>query len=95
MDAGAALRLISLIPERRQRRHSGSAFNDNGLARIGLLCRLMHWLTPLQPVGNEEQQALGLRVGGGKAPVEGHQAGEEPAATADEVEEAPLYLLKI
>lgn len=82
MDGAAVARLISLIPERMPRSQSGSLFRGDGSARLDLLCRFMHWLAPLNQMTREEQQLLGVRIGG-KVMADGEEG-------AEEVEESPL-----
>lgn len=69
MDAAAVYRVISLIPDRAARAPSGTGFalHDGHSPRIALLMRFLHWLGPLSALSKEEQQALGVRSGGGKA----------------------------
>jgi hypothetical protein len=96
MDAAAVFRLISLIPDRMPRSQSGSAFDGKSSGRAELLSRFLGWLGPLNPIGKEEQQLLGVRAGGGKALVEGEEAAEEAAEEAleipDEVDDSPVRL---
>ena len=69
MDAATVFRLMSLIPDRVAREPSGSAFvlQDGHTARVALLTRFLHWLGPLEALSKEDQQALGVRSGGGKS----------------------------
>lgn len=68
MDAATVFRLMSLIPDRVARGPSGSAFElqDGHTARLALLTRFLHWLGPLEALSKEDQQALGVRSGGGR-----------------------------
>ena len=88
MDAANVFRLISLIPDRMARSQSGSLFSvgPDGSARIGLLCKFLHWLGPLDPISKEDQQLLGLRSAGSRPP----EAEEAESLEADEVEETPV-----
>jgi hypothetical protein len=60
---------MSLIPDRVAREPSGSAFvlQDGHTPRVALLTRFLHWLGPLEALSKEDQQALGVRSGGGKS----------------------------
>jgi len=94
MDATTVYRLISLVPDRTARAPSGSAFElqDGHSARIALLMRFLHWLGPLDALSKEDQQALGVRSGGGRSmgPDEEELDGEP---LADEVlaDELPRF----
>jgi hypothetical protein len=71
MDATRVFRLISLIPDRALRVQSGAAFVAEGKPeRVLLLAKFLHWLGPLDPLSKEDQQALGVRSGGGKSMAE-------------------------
>lgn len=65
MDAATVSRVMSLVPERTPRAPTGSALvlHDAHPPRIALLLRFLHWLTPLEVLSREEQQALGVRAG--------------------------------
>ena len=68
MDAATVSRVMSLIPERSAWSPSGSAFGAEGKSdRVTLIARLLHWLSPLEALTPENQQALGIRAGGGRA----------------------------
>lgn len=84
MDGASVSRLISRVPERMARGRSGSRFGADGSARMEVLCRLVHWLGPLHPLGGEEQQILGARAGGGRPLAEGEEGGDEAAGEPEE-----------
>ena len=87
MDGANVFRLISLIPDRMARSQSGSLFSvgPDG-TRIGLLCKFLHWLGPLDPISKEDQQFLGLRSAAGRPP----EAEEAEPLEPDEAEENPV-----
>jgi hypothetical protein len=95
MDA-AALRLISLIPDRSPRAQSGSVFSPSEAAacrhpdRMSYLTRFLHWLGPLDPMSKEDQQILGVRSSGGRPMMAGEEAGEELEMEMDETDDAAL-----
>src|SRR5688572_8920427 len=85
MDGASVFRLISLIPDRMARSQSGSLFRPapDG-ARIGLVCKFLHWLGPLDAISKEDQQLLGLRSTAAR-PLEAEDA--EPLDDAEPLEE--------
>jgi hypothetical protein len=90
MDGASVFRLMSLIPDRMVRTQSGSLFvaAPEG-ARIGLLCKFLHWLGPLDALSKEEQQFLGLRSAAARPP-EAEESEPLDAEALDEVEEPPV-----
>jgi hypothetical protein len=69
MDGASVFRLISLIPDRMARSQSGSLFRPGpDGARVGLLCKFLHWLGPLDAISKEDQQLLGLRSAAARPP---------------------------
>ena len=88
MDAAPVYRIISLVPDRVARSQSGTLFDGKSSDRAELLTRFLGWLGPLNPIGKEEQQALGLR-GGAPRPLadEDDGLGAEDSMGADEPEE--------
>ena len=86
MDGATVFRLISLIPDRMARSQSGSPFDGAASERAGVLTRFLGWLGPLNPIGKEEQQLLGVRAGNGKSLAEGAE-GEEPIDLAELAED--------
>ena len=71
MDAASVRAVMDLIPERVARLQSGSAFApaDAGARhaeRIARLARFLHWLSPLETLPRDEQQALGLLNAAGR-----------------------------
>jgi hypothetical protein len=66
MNAEMVSRLMSLIPERSPRAQMGAAFVLEGSAcrypdRLALISKFLHWMSPLESLTKEDQQALGLR----------------------------------
>jgi hypothetical protein len=79
MEGSAVFRLISVIPDRVARTQSGTPFDGKSSDRAEQLARFLGWLGPLNPIGKEEQQLLGLRGGAAR-----------PMADEDEHEHDPL-----
>ena len=84
MDGAAMFRLISVIPDRVARTQSGTPFDGKSSDRAELLGRFLGWLGPLNPIGKEEQQLLGLRGGAARPLADedeplGGEEGEEPS----------------
>ena len=69
MNQAMVSKIVSLVPERMARLQSGTRFkpSENEGAQVASLAPLLHWLTPLNAIGEEEQRALGLHVLHGKA----------------------------
>ena len=82
MNAAQVSRLVSSIPERTPRSLTGTAFNLDGAracsdpARLAGIVQLLRWLTPLTPLSQDEQRALGLN-------------GSRPGALAEEEADEP------
>jgi len=91
VEGTAVFRLISMIPDRASRCHTGRAFQADGSAKMDLLCRFLHWMGPLNALTREEQQLLGVRASGGRSMLdgdaEGEDAGEESLDAMDLVDE--------
>lgn len=105
MDAAKIQGVMALIPERIARVQSGAAFTLQDHCRyperMEFLAQRLHWMTPLETLGKEQQQLLGLLNAAGR-PVHAAEleeeadgeadlecaAGDEPACLADEP--APL-----
>lgn len=90
MNPAMVSRIVSLIPERTPRSLSGTAFSLDGArscsdpARLVSVARLLQWLSPLNPLSGDEQNALGLNAGAGRpGPLS-----EEPAGETDEGDDA-------
>ena len=69
MNQAMVSKIVSLVPERMARLQSGTRFmlpKDEG-TQVACLAPLLHWLTPLKVIGEEEQRALGLYALHGKA----------------------------
>lgn len=65
MDAAFVSQVLSLIPDRAARTHSGLPFLPEAGAsrhpeRLKLVAGFLNWLTPLCSLSKEDQQALGL-----------------------------------
>ena len=98
MDASTVFRLISLVPDRTARAPSGSAFalHDGHSARIALLMRFLHWLGPLDALSKEDQQALGVRSGGGRSmgpdedELDGEPLADELPPFEDDADKTPV-----
>ena len=99
MEGTAVFRLISMIPDRAPRCHTGGVFQADGSAKMDLLCRFLHWMGPLNALTREEQQLLGVRATGGRSlldgegDAEGEDAGEESLDALDlpdELDEMPI-----
>ena len=88
MDASSVSAVMALIPERVARLQTGSAFAgaDPGARhaeRIVRLARFLHWMSPLEALPRDEQQALGLLNAAGR-PVHAADLEDDP----EELEEA-------
>lgn len=93
MDAATLFRIISLIPDRTAWAASGSAFAvEDKSERVVLIARLLHWLSPLEPLSLDNQQFLGLRSSGGRpaGALEDGALEEGELEDVDLAEEAPL-----
>lgn len=83
MDASTVRAVMALIPERVARVQSGSTFaapdpSARHAERIARLGRFLHWMSPLEELPREEQQALGLLNAAGR-PVHAADLEEEEA----------------
>jgi hypothetical protein len=69
MNRAMVSRIVSLVPERMARLRSGTLFmpRQNQGAQVACLAPLLHWLTPLNVTGEEEQRMLGVLALHGKA----------------------------
>lgn len=64
-------KIVSVVPDRMPRAQSGTpfAFSDSpGVSgpQVACLGRLLHWLTPLSALNEEDQRALGVLALHGK-----------------------------
>jgi hypothetical protein len=80
MDASTVRRVMEMIPERTARQQSGSAFAadcpGHHAGRLAHLVRFLHWMSPLEALPREDQQALGLLNAAGR-PVHAADLEEE------------------
>lgn len=89
-------RIVSSIPERTARSLSGTAFDLDGAracsdpARLAGIVRLLQWLSPLTPLTQDEQRALGLHVAAARPGALADEDADEPAHEASHVEESLL-----
>ena len=99
MNAAMVSRIVSSIPERTPRSLSGTSFNLDGAracsdpARLAGIVRLLQWLTPLTPLSQDEQRALGLHGalnGGGRPGALSDEDGDEPGHESPSMEESLL-----
>jgi hypothetical protein len=111
MNAALVSRIVSSIPERTPRSLSGTAFNLDGAracsdpARLAGIVRLLQWLTPLTPLSQDEQRALGahglngglhagmggaLSGAGGAGALSDDDIDDEPGQEASPMEESLL-----
>lgn len=98
MNPAVVSRIVSSIPERAARSQTGTAFNLEGAracsdpARLAGIVRLLQWLTPLTPLSQEEQHALGVNGSatrpGTLAEEEPEELGHEPGQEAPPLEES-------
>ena len=88
MEGTAVYRLISLIPDRAARSHTGRLFQADGSAKMDLLCRFLHWMGPLNALTREEQLLLGVRASGGRSILDSEAEGEENLEGADLLDES-------
>jgi hypothetical protein len=88
-------RIVSSIPERTARTLTGTAFNLDGAracsdpARLAGIVHFLRWLSPLTPLSQEEQRALGLHVAAARAGSLGEDEPDEPGH-ASSMEESVL-----
>ena len=77
-------RIVSSIPERTARTLTGTIFNLDGAracsdpARLAGIVQLLRWLSPLTPLSQDEQRALGLHVAAARAGSLGEDEPDEP-----------------
>jgi hypothetical protein len=85
MNAGTVSRVLSLIPERTARSHSGVQFQLEAAAcghpeRLAHVSKFLSWLSPLESLTRDDQCVLGLIASNGR-PV--HAADEEDGEDAE------------
>jgi hypothetical protein len=95
MNAALVSRIVSSIPERTPRSQTGTVFNLDGAracsdpARLAGVVRLLQWLTPLTPLSQDEQRALGVN-GGAMRPALAEDDADEPSHEVPPLEESFL-----
>lgn len=88
-------RIVSSIPERTARTLTGTVFNLDGAracsdpARLAGIVQLLRWLSPLTPLSQDEQRALGLHVAASRAGSLGEDEPDDPGHVVP-VEESVL-----
>jgi hypothetical protein len=85
MNAGTVSRVLSLIPERTARSHSGVQFELQAAAcghpeRLAHVSKFLSWLSPLESLTRDDQTILGLIAPNGR-PV--HASDEEDGEDAE------------
>ena len=85
MNAGTVSRVLSLIPERTARSHSGVQFHLEAAScghpeRLAHVSKFLSWLSPLESLTRDDQCVLGLIASNGR-PV--HAADEEDGEDAE------------
>jgi hypothetical protein len=95
MDAAAVAGVMSLIPERVARAPSGASFAPAGAhacrypERVAHLGQFLHWLSPLNPIGKDDQKTLGLLNAAGRS-VHAAELEDEPNEAEEQLEEEEL-----
>jgi len=90
MNASNVSRILAMIPERVARKHSGTRFSTSHPGacrypeRLAHLARFLQWFSALDPIGKEDQMALGLFNASGRPA----HAGDEDEEAAGEAEDA-------
>ncbi len=96
MNPAVVSRIVSSIPERAPRSLMGTAFNLEGAracsdpARLAGVVRLLQWLSPLIPLSQDEQRALGLHNAAARPSALAEDDLEEPGREAPPMEESLL-----
>ncbi len=96
MNAAQVSRIVSSIPERTARSLTGTAFDLDGAracsdpARLAGIVQLLKWLTPLTPLSQDEQRALGLNGAATRPGVLAEDEGDEPGHEVPPMEESLL-----
>lgn len=96
MNPAMVSRIVSLIPERTPRSLSGTAFSLDGArscsdpARLVSVARLLKWLSPLNPLSGDEQNALGLNANAVRPGPLAEEAASEAEDGDDAADAAPL-----
>jgi hypothetical protein len=71
MNPSMLAKIVSLVPNRMPRMQSGTPFAAAAIAggqgpQVASLGRLLHWLTPLSTLNEDDQRALGTLALHGK-----------------------------
>ncbi len=96
MNAAYVSRIVSSIPERTPRSLSGTAFDLDGAracsdpARLAGIVQLLKWLTPLTPLSQDEQRALGLNGAATRPGVLAEDEADDPGHEVPPMEESLL-----
>ena len=64
MNPSIVSKIVSVVPDRAARFHSGTPFALSGAVsahstQVAHLAQLLHWLTPLTALNEEDQRVLG------------------------------------
>ena len=97
MDAAFVSQVLSLIPDRIVRTHSGLPFLPEAGAlrhpeKLQLVAGFLNWLTPLASLSKEHQQALGLLREGRELEEEAEEAEAKDPEAEEEGAEEPMAL---
>jgi hypothetical protein len=73
MDPSKMSKIVAAVPDRTARLRSGTPFFLPGAssphsAQVAHLAQLLHWLTPLTALNEEDQRALGCLSSHGRLP---------------------------
>jgi len=96
INAALVSRIVSSIPERTARAQTGTVFNLDGAracsdpARLASIVRLLQWLSPLTPLSQDEQRALGLHGPAARPGAMADDEPDEPGHAAPSMEESFL-----
>jgi hypothetical protein len=102
MNAATVRRVMDLIPERVARTQSGAQFVPTEIGcrfadRVQHLAKFLHWMSPLEALSRDDQQALGLLNAAGRPvhavdledDLDGGAEGDLPEAVSELAEAAP------
>lgn len=89
-------RIVASIPERTARSLTGTSFDLDGAracsdpARLAGIVHLLKWLSPLTPLSQDEQRALGLHVAAARPGALADEEPDEPGQEVPHIEESIL-----
>jgi hypothetical protein len=88
MNAATISTIVSWIPERVARVQSGASFHSTESTsrypeRVSHLARFLSWLSPLNPIGKDDQHILGLLHANGR-PVHANEMDSDESAELEE-----------